>query len=86
MRVAETLGMSLRKTGYLTWNMRDPEDPRDNSSLTIFEKTNSWHRFSGINHGGVHGGSTIDLVIHIRECTLQEACDFLLTYFPDVER
>ena len=80
--VAERLGIQLIRTGSGTWQMRDPEDPRERTSLTIFEKTNSFYRFSGKEQGGVHGGSPIDLVQHIRECSLREATDFLLFEFP----
>lgn len=80
LRVAEALGMDIRKTGYQTWNMKDPENLSKNSSLIIFEKTNTWHRFSGKEQGGVHRGSTIDLVMHMNECSFKEAYLFLSNY------
>jgi len=81
LRVAESLGMELQRTGYQTWNMKDPENPRENSSLAIFENTNSWHRFSGKEQGGVHRGSVIDLVMHMRECVFRDSCEFLSSRF-----
>lgn len=80
LRVAEALGMGLRRTGSHVWNMKDAEDIRQNSSLTIFENTNTWHRFSGKDAGGVHGGSTIDLVMHIRDCSFKNAVYFLSSH------
>lgn len=61
--------------------MRDPQKPRHVTSLHIFEKTNSWYRFSGIESGGVHGGSPIDLVMHVHDCDCEEACKFLTDRF-----
>jgi hypothetical protein len=82
LSVAHVLGMQLRRTGGGTWNMVDPENPKHLTSLVLFEKTNSWYRFSGKECGGVSGGSTLDLVLHIRECSLHEAVNFLTSHFP----
>lgn len=73
IRVAEHLGIPLVKTGAATWCMKDETI----TSLTIFEKTNSWHRFSGKTNGGVSSGSNIDLVMHIRNCDLKESIQLL---------
>lgn len=80
--VANALKMDLVRTGGGTWQMRDPDNPRDVTSLTLFEKTNSFHRFSGKAQGGKSGGSPIDLVMHIQEFSLREAVDFLTSHFP----
>lgn len=77
LRVAEALGLSLKRTGGTTWNVRDVDDPLGHTSLTLFEKTNTWKRWSGKTVGGVSAGSTIDLVMHIRECSFKDACAFL---------
>ncbi len=78
IRVAESLGLDVVKTGGGTYAMREG---REITSLTLFEKTNTWHRFSGKEQGGVSRGSTIDLVIHCRECSLRSAVDFLTSRF-----
>lgn len=76
--VAQSLGLDVVKTGIGTYNMREE---REITSLVIFEKTNTWHRFSGKERGGVSGGSTIDLVMHVRECSFEQAVDFLTSRF-----
>lgn len=78
LRVAEALGLSLAKTGSGTYAMRED---RKITSLTLFENTNTWHRFSGKEQGGVFRGSTIDLVMHCRDCSLRQALDFLSSRF-----
>ena len=82
MYVADILNLDLIRVGFNTWQMKDPNNPKEPSSLTVFEKTNSFYRFSGKDFGGVTGGSPIDLVMHVRDCNLMEAVDFLLSYFP----
>lgn len=82
LSVAEALRMPLVKIGGRNWAMKDPERPRQPSSLVLDTKTNTWRRWSGKTQGGVAHGSTIDLVVHIRECPLREACDFLVSAFP----
>ena len=77
--VARTLGMEIARTGADTYNMRDG---REITSLVLFVKSNTWFRYSGKELGGVNHGSTIDLVMHIRECPLSEAALFLSTNFP----
>lgn len=77
LTVAERLGMQLVPQGSRVWAMRDPESPRHVTSLRLFEKTNRWKRFSGIQTGGVSSGSTIDLVMHVRDCPLDMAVEFL---------
>ena len=52
------------------------------TSLVLFEHTNSFHRFSGKEQGGVSGGSPIDLVMHMKECSFEEAVEFLTSSFP----
>ncbi len=66
------------RTGARTYNMREE---REITSLVIFEKSNTWHRFSGKERGGVSRGSTIDLVMHIRQCSFRMAIDFLTSRF-----
>lgn len=78
LRVAEALGLDIVKTGGGTYAMREG---REITSLALFEKSNTWHRFSGKEQGGVSRGSTIDLVIHCRECSLRSAVDFLTSRF-----
>ncbi|MDD4628260.1 MAG: hypothetical protein PHE68_02580 [Candidatus Peribacteraceae bacterium] len=78
LSVAAALGLSLVKTGGGTYAVRED---REITPLVLFEKTNSWHRFSGKEQGGVSHGSTLDLVMHVRECPLREAADFLSTRF-----
>lgn len=72
--VARLLGIDVRRTGAGTHNMREENGL---TSLVIFEKTNTWYRYSGKDHGGVTHGSPIDLVMHIRECSLRDAVLFL---------
>lgn len=79
LSVAQLLGLSLVKTSSCTYAMRDG---REISSLVVFEKTNSWHRFSDKKSGGVSRGSTIDLVSHVRDCSFREAVEFLDSHFP----
>ena len=75
--LAEKLGLQLIKVGPGVWNEKDPEKPGSVTSLTLFERTNTWKRFSGKEKGGVSKGSTIDLVIHVRECDFKTAISFL---------
>lgn len=81
LHVAEALGMPLVKLGGRNWAMKDPERPREPSSLVLDTKTNTWRRWSGKSRGGVDHGSTIDLVMHLRECPFSEAAEFLTTRF-----
>ncbi len=76
--VAHTLGMELVRTGSDTYNKREGKEI---TSLTLFTKTNTFYRFSGKTTGGVHRGSSIDLVMHIRDCSLSEAVYFLTSNF-----
>ncbi len=78
LEVAHQLGVEAIKTGAGTYAMRDEGEI---TSLTLFEKTNTWKRFSGKEKGGVSQGSTLDLVMHIHECSLKEAAEFLSTCF-----
>lgn len=78
LKVAEALGMKLLTAGPGTWAERDPKAGGAPTSLTLFEKTNSWVRFSGKEQGGCSKGSVIDLVRHVKDCdSVREACDFL---------
>lgn len=78
VEVARVLGLELVRTGAGTYAMRED---REVTSLAIFERTNTWHRFSGKESGGVSRGSTIDLVMHIRDCSLRDAALFLSSRF-----
>lgn len=78
LHVAQKLGIDAVKTGTGTYAMREEGQI---TSLTIFEKTNTWHRFSGKERGGVSRGSTIDLVMHLRDCSFQQAVEFLTSRF-----
>ena len=78
LQVAEALHIDLVRTGAGTYAMRDE---REITSLVIFEKTNTWKRFSGKESGGVSQGSPIDLVMHIRECSFEQAIEFLTSTF-----
>ncbi len=81
LRVAESLGLELRRTGSGTWNVKDGNDRLGYTSLTIFEKTNNWRRWSGKVSGGVSKGSIFDLVMHMRDCNFKEALNFLSSRF-----
>lgn len=72
--LAHALGMELVRTGGDTYNKREGKDI---TSLTLFTKTNTFYRFSGKTIAGVCGGSVIDLVMHVRDCSLDEAAYFL---------
>lgn len=74
--VAGWLNMDIVKTGPATWAQRE-KGSREVSSLTLFGKNNRWKRFSGKESGGCSAGSAIDLVMHIRDCDLETAIDFL---------
>ena len=76
--VARALGLDILKTGIGTHAMREE---REITSLVLFEKDNRWKRFSGKERGGVSAGSTLDLVMHARECSLREAAEFLSSRF-----
>jgi hypothetical protein len=78
LQVAQKLGIDLVKTGGNTYAMR--EDGQI-TSLAIFEKTNTWKRFSGKERNGISGGSVLDLVMYFRECSLRQAADFLSSRF-----
>lgn len=78
LQVAQSLGIDLVKTGGGTHAMREEGQV---TSLAIFEKTNTWKRFSGKERNGVSGGSVLDFVMYFRECSLREAADFLSSRF-----
>jgi sugar phosphate isomerase/epimerase len=78
LEVAHQIGVEVVKTGAGAYAMRVDGEI---TSLTLFEKTNTWKRFSGKEQGGVSQGSTLDLVMHINECSLQDAAEFLSTCF-----
>lgn len=77
--VAEALGLPLVKTGPGTWAVKDGQG-RGVTSLVLFERNNKWKRFSGREVMGISGGSTIDLVMYSKECSLEDATDFLSRY------
>ena len=81
LTMAAALGLSLKRTGGGIWNVQDADDPLGHTSLTIWEKKNCWKRWSGKTSGGVCQGSTIDLVMHIRDCDFKEAIAFLSQRF-----
>lgn len=84
MRVCALLRMKLRKTGHQTWNMVSEENERDLSSLTIFEKTNTFVRFSG--KGDTKSkGDVIALVEHINGIGFKDAIEFLAINFPSYQ-
>ena len=75
LHVATRLGVWLVKTGGGTWQQKDGDGL---SSLTVFEKTNTFVRFSGKEKGGVSKGSVIDFVMHIKDDPdFKNACAFL---------
>jgi len=78
LQVAQGLGIDLVKTGGGTHAMREEGQV---TSLAIFEKTNTWKRFSGKERNGISAGSVLDLVMYFRECSLREAADFLSSRF-----
>ena len=79
LNVARALRLDIVKTGVGTFAVREDGTI---TSLVLFEKTNSWKRFSGKEHGGVSQGSPIDLVMHSRDCQLREAVEYLASSFP----
>lgn len=82
IRVAELLRIKIRRTGHKTWQMVDNDNERVNTSLTIFEKTNTFVRFSG--KGDQHSkGDVISLVQHINGIGFKEAAEFLSDNFPN---
>ena len=86
LRVADVLRLAVRRVGGATWAVKqtpdNSEDSLGHTSLMIFENTNTWHRFSEKESGGVYRGSTIDLCMHIHDCSLELAVEFLLRNFP----
>lgn len=76
-QVAHALGITLKRTGSGVWNEQSAEDPKGYTSLTFFENSNRWKRFSSDV-----GGGTIDLVMYKNNCSLQEAASFLISHFP----
>lgn len=77
LRVADALGIQYGKVGSGLYAMRSTENPGEFTSLHLFERTNSWYRFSGKEQNGVIGGSVIDLVIYERGGSVKEAIDYL---------
>ncbi len=77
--VARAAGLKVVREGS-TCAMREE---REVTSLKIFPSTNTWYRFSGKESGGVSGGSCIDLVMHINNCSFVQAVEFLTTNFPN---
>lgn len=79
LQVAQSLGMKLVKTGSGMWQQREIEGSSTScSSLTIFEKTNTFVRFSGTEQGGCSKGTNIDLVRHLHNnSSVHDACEFL---------
>ncbi len=83
VQVAQCLNINLRKIGGGVWAERDPEQEGGVSSLRIFEDSNRFKRFSGKEQGGVSAGSTIDFVMHVKECDFKEAISYLASSFPN---
>lgn len=81
VEVAHSLGCNLAPCGSGVWGMRDPEQPRELTSLRVFEKTNTFKRFSEKLSGGVSGGDTIAFVQHIQDCNFKDAIQFLSDRF-----
>ena len=79
--VAERLGIEIVHSGS-SYAMRDAEDGSHITSLTVFPSSNRWKRWSGIERGGVSGGGTIDLVMHIKNTSdVSEAVRWLSDNF-----
>lgn len=80
-RVAEALGMNLRKVGGKDdYHWRDPLRYGKVTSLTIFGATNTFVRFSGKESGGRCKGTNIDLVMYMTDNpSIEDACKFLKT-------
>ncbi len=81
LNVSERLGIPIVRIGSDLYAMKDPENPKQVSSLTISVTRNRWKRWSGHEVGGVSEGSVIDLVSHIRECSFADAVEFLSQSF-----
>lgn len=82
LEVAYALHMDIALCGSGCHAMREDGVA---TSLVLFEKTNTFHRFSGKEQGGVSGGSPIDLVMHIQDCSFENAVEFLTSCFPHTE-
>lgn len=63
--------------------MVDEDNPREMSSLSIFEKTNTFVRFSGKTVRGVSKGDVIALVMHMRDVDFKTAIHLLADSFPE---
>jgi hypothetical protein len=78
--VANELGLRYKeigkKNGGSILGVWDAEK-NEISSLTLFEESNSFYRFSSQEKGDV-----IDLVKHVRGCTMKEALNFFTSTFP----
>jgi len=79
--VASLLGLDIVKTGAGVWAMRE-QGSKTPTSLILFEKTNTWKRFSGIEENGFSNGSTIDLVMAFGGYDFKTAIEFLSNFSP----
>lgn len=78
LHVAESLGVELVRTASGEYSVKNREDPRGHNSITIFERTNSFVRWSGKEQGGCSKGSVIDFVRHLtNNPDFRDACTFL---------
>ncbi len=77
LHVAQMLGLVLVRTGAGTYAVKEDGEI---TSLVIFERTNSFYRFSGKERGGVSPGSGIDHGRHAPACSLRGAVEFLSPY------
>jgi hypothetical protein len=77
--VADRLGMDLVRTGSnRSYALREDGEI---TSLQIDTSNNRWKRFSGVERGGVNGGSVIDLVMHMKETDFKSALEWFTQNF-----
>ena len=72
--VAELLGLEIDSRNRFTCPCHNDHHP----SANLYEKNNSWRCFA-CNAGG----SPIDLVMGVKDCTVRQAAKFLARYYPE---
>ena len=80
--VANALGMKIKKSGSGVWSLME-EGSNDETSLRLFEKTNTFKRFSEKTSGGCSKGDIVNLVRHVQDCDFKQAVEWLTSYYPD---
>lgn len=75
--IARSLGCHLAPCGPGIWGICDPQNPREVTSIRLWDKKGCWRRWSGKTAGGVDRGDHISLVQHWNDCDFKEALEFL---------